>query len=89
MKKSSLIGALAFMLLFGGKQSQASTTMTLQGTTYNVDTIYHMKVGPGTTETSLHLTGPASIKLHYLTIDKSTPGVKLRAVKGSDKVGGS
>ncbi len=77
------------MLLFGGKQSQASTTMTLQGTTYNVDTIYHMKVGPGTTETSLHLTGPASIKLHYLTIDKSTPGVKLRAVKGSDKVGGT
>ncbi len=89
MKKSTLTGLVALALFSGGQLSQASTTMTLQGTTYNVDTICHMKVGPGTTETTLHLTGPASIKLHYLTIDKTTPGVKLQAVKGADKVAGT
>ncbi len=89
MKKSTLTGLVALALFSGSQLSQASTTMTLQGTTYNVDTVCHMKVGPGTTETSLHLTGPASIKLHYLTIDKTIPGVKLKAVKGADKVAGT
>ena len=35
----------------------------LQGNTYNVDTINHIKVGPGTTLTSLRLTGHQNLNI--------------------------
>ena len=57
--------------------------------TYNVDTLFHAKVGPGTTQTYLELTGSSRLQVFYLTIDKRTPGVSIRSVCATDKVAGS
>ena len=57
--------------------------------TYNVDTLFHAKVGPGTTQTHLELTGSSRLQVFYLTIDKRTPGVSIRSVCATDKVSGT
>lgn len=57
--------------------------------TYNVDTLFHAKVGPGTTQTYLELTGSSRLQVFYLTIDKRTPGVSIRSVCATDKVAGT
>lgn len=70
--------------------AQARGTIDVQGVTYNVDTVFHAKVGPGTTQTTLHLSASANpLVVHYLTIDRSTPNVDIRAVIGKDKVAGT
>ncbi|MDE6300945.1 MAG: phosphodiester glycosidase family protein [Muribaculaceae bacterium] len=69
--------------------SQASTTVTLGGREFNVDTVFHAKVGPGTTQTSLSLSGPLSLKVFYLTVDRNTPGVSIRALSGRDMLAGT
>lgn len=67
----------------------AQTTLDVRGTVYEVDTLYHAKVGPGTTQTHLHLKGPNALHVFYLTVDISTPGVSIRAVSATDKVAGA
>lgn len=69
----------------------AAGSVDVLGVTYQVDTLAHMKVGPGTTTTYLRLTSPSAkqLQVHYLTIDKSTPGVSIRAVCGKDMVAGT
>ena len=57
--------------------------------TYNVDTLFHAKVGPGTTQTYLELTRSSRLQVFYLTIDKRTPGVSIRSVCATDKVAGT
>lgn len=64
-------------------------TYDIIGTTYKVDTLFHAKVGPGTTQTSLLFTGPTyNLRAFYLTIDITDPHVSIRAVSGNDKVAG-
>lgn len=66
------------------------TTVTTGIGTFNVDTTFHAKVGPGTTQTSLLLTGPARLNVFYLTIDQTTPGVSIRTLNGgSGKLAGN
>ncbi|MCC8036519.1 MAG: phosphodiester glycosidase family protein [Bacteroidales bacterium] len=68
----------------------ASTTIDILGTVYDVDTLAYMKCGPGTTVTQLKLTsGTKKLRVHYLTVDKRTPGVSMRAVCATDKVAGN
>ena len=67
----------------------ASVDFDLRGTTMQLDTIFHAKVGPGTTQTQLRLTGSNSLDVFYLTIDKTTPGVSIRSVCATDKVAGN
>lgn len=67
----------------------ASVDFDLRGTTMQLDTIFHAKVGPGTTQTQLRLTGSSSLDVFYLTIDKTTPGVSIRSVCATDKVAGN
>ena len=62
-------------------------TITLGGETMTIDTTFHAKVGPGTTQTALHLSGAHALNIFYLTIDKSTPGVSIRVVNGSKLAG--
>lgn len=62
-------------------------TIILGGETMTIDTTFHAKVGPGTTQTALHLSGPHALNIFYLTIDKSTPGVSLRVVNGPKLAG--
>lgn len=88
MKKSTLLFAAA---LVGCMEMSAVGSVDLLGITYQVDTLAHMKVGPGTTTTYLRLTSPSAkqLQVHYLTIDKSTPGVSIRAVCAKDMVAGT
>ncbi len=67
----------------------ASTTWTLQGTTYDVDTLYHATVGPGTTQTSLALSGGSDLKVFYSTIDLTNPYIDVQTVHAGDKVVGT
>lgn len=63
--------------------------ISLLGVDYTVDTLFHAKVGPGTTQTQLRLEGPSPLNVFYLTVDRTTPNVTIRAVSGTDKVAGT
>lgn len=97
MKKLNSIKAIGFSLmmsaatLFGASDASAKGTIQILDVTYQLDTLAHFKVGPGTTTTWLKLYSESGSRLmaHYLTIDKSTPGVSIRAVCGTDKVAGT
>ncbi|MCM1033349.1 MAG: phosphodiester glycosidase family protein [Odoribacter sp.] len=65
------------------------TTVNTSTGVYSVDTVFHAKVGPGTTQTQLRLTGTVSMNVFYVTIDQSTPGVSIRTLSGADKVAGT
>lgn len=85
-----MASALA-MSAMGCAGMSAAGSVDVLGVVYQVDTLAHMKVGPGTTTTYLRLTSPSAkqLQVHYLTIDKSTPGVSIRAVCGKDMVAGT
>ena len=59
---------------------------------YQVDTLFHAMVGPGTTQTSLLLTREADPTFHlrvfYTVTDLKHPGVSVRAVVAHDKLPG-
>ena len=79
------------MLLTSAIGIQAADTIDLRGTIYNIDTIFHAKVGPGTTQTHLTLQSQSSsnqLQVFYLTVDKTTPGVSMRSVCATDNVAG-
>ncbi len=52
-----------------------------------LDTVYHAKIGPGTTRTQLHLSGSQPLDVHYITIDRAAPGVSLRAAMANTAEG--
>ncbi len=68
----------------------ATETIEVGSTTYELDTVYHAKIGPGTTQTQLQLNGTSSnLQVFYLTIDTRAEGVSMRAVCAKDKVAGN
>lgn len=69
--------------------STATVDFDLRGTIMQLDTVFHAKVGPGTTQTQLRLSGVNSLDVFYLTVDKTTPGVSIRSVCATDKVAGN
>ncbi len=74
----------------GTATASATGSISILNVAYQVDTLAHMKVGPGTTTTYLRLKSASSqLQVHYLTIDKTTPNVAIRAVSGTDKVAGT
>ena len=70
MKYSFL--ALAMM---AASAASANTTWTLQSKEYQVDTLYHATIGPGTTQTSLQLFGPSNLRVYYTVTDLTNPNV--------------
>ena len=86
MKKQLLSFGIALLSVAGAVA--ANSTLVVGGVEMNMDTTFHAKIGPGTTQTSLHLTGPNTLNVFYLTIDKTTPGVSIRSVVG-DKLAGN
>ena len=66
----------------------ASKQWNLQGDTYTVDTLYHAKVGPGTTQTSLKVTGPVSLRVFYTTTNLDNEYVDVKQIKAGDKLAG-
>lgn len=70
--------------------ANAGATLQVRNYTYDMDTTFHAKVGPGTTQTSLKLSGNGyPLTVHYLTIDRTVPGVSIRAVCATDKLAGT
>ncbi|MBQ9074005.1 MAG: phosphodiester glycosidase family protein [Muribaculaceae bacterium] len=75
----AMIAALPFTGL-------AATQWTLKGNTYAVDTLFHVQIGPGTTQTSVKATGAYDLNIFYTTTDLTNPYVDMRAVMASDKI---
>lgn len=74
--------------------SEARAVWDFAGTSYNVDTVYHVTVGPGMTTTALRIEGAQQgvnnlIKnnVFYTTIDLNNPNLELRVVAAQDKLG--
>lgn len=85
----NLLVASAIALSTSG--TNATEQIDIIGTTWSLDTLYHAKIGPGTTQTHLELINPSGSRLqvYYLTVDKTTPGVSMRSVCATDKVAGN
>lgn len=78
--------AIALLAAVAPFVASASGVWTLQGNTYTVDTLYHAKVGPGTTQTSLKLTGAYNLRVFYTVTDLTNPYVEMRTTKASNKL---
>ena len=63
-----------------------ATNWSLQGKDYNVDTLNHISVGPGTTLTSLRLTGAQNLNIFYTTTDLSNPIIDMRVLKAKNTI---
>lgn len=79
---------LLMLALFCMTALNGQTKMQVLDKTYDVDTLFHAKVGPGTTQTSLVLSGPGNLRVFYLTIDLNDPTVSIRTGCGQDKLAG-
>ena len=68
----------------------ASNTWTLRGVEYQVDTLFHNQVGPGTTQTSLWFHNDSGkLRVFYCTIDMTNPWLSLAGVCATDKLAGN
>lgn len=85
MKKLALLLFTASLHLVAG----ATLTYNLRGTDFQVDTLYHAAIGPGTTQTSLRMTaGTRGMNVFYSRIDLTNPYVTLRTVTANDRYNG-
>lgn len=67
----------------------ASDTWTLRGVEYQVDTLFHNQVGPGTTQTSLWFHNDScKLRVFYCTIDMTNPWISLKGVCATDMLAG-
>lgn len=66
----------------------AGAYWVLQSKDYNVDTLFHAKIGPGTTQTSLALSGGSNLKIFYITVDLTNPYVDIRVAQAGSKLTG-
>lgn len=67
----------------------AKDTIHLGNEDLTIDTLFHAPVGPGTTQTQLHLTGTYPLDVFYLTVDKTTPGVTMRSICPGGAIAGA
>lgn len=66
--------------------SFASIIWKLQGVEYKVDTLSHVVIGPGATQTTLALVGPVNLRVFYMTTDMTDPNVNLKLIMGKDNL---
>ena len=67
----------------------ASKTVAIRDVEYTIDTLRHVKTGPGTTYTALLYTGTTgkTMRGFFLTMDlKNNPNVEYRVELGQDTV---
>lgn len=84
MRRNIIASFIAFLAL----QASGSTTWTLNNKTYQVDTLFHAQIGPGTTMTSLKLEGSVKFRIFYTTTDLKNKNVDVRAIKHTDRLAG-
>lgn len=87
IKQLSLLAAAALSLSLSAFAEKPY--ITLGGEDLTIDTLFHATVGPGTTQTQLHLTGTYPLDVFYLTIDKTTPGVSMHVICPGGKIAGT
>ena len=92
--KKFLLSFLAASLCCGAAYAEGGNSVILGvgdgASEWSVDTTFHAKVGPGTTQTSLRLwNGTNGLNIFYLTIDLTTENLTMRAVCAKDKVAGN
>ena len=81
---------LAFLLALLSISTHASDTWTLRGVEYQVDTLFHNQVGPGTTQTSLWFHNETGkLRVFYCTIDMTNPWLSLAGVCATDHLAGN
>ena len=86
-KKISLLFAASAVSLIVG----AANTVNLAGYEFGVDTVFHATVGPGTTQTSLHLhslDSPQLLRVLDLTVDMKNPVVTFETTIAGNKLSG-
>ena len=64
--------------------SSFATTWQIRDTEYTVDTLQHVKIGPGTTATQLQLKGAKKLQVFYTTTDLNDSKVDVRTVKANN-----
>ena len=86
MKKILLFIALSCLVAC----AWASDTWSLRGVEYNVDTLFHNQVGPGTTQTSLWFHNETGkLRVFYCTLDMTNPWLSLAGVCATDNLAGN
>lgn len=87
--KKLMISAVAAVGLTALSASATETwILTKANKEYQVDTVAHATVGPGTTLTELVLKGEYLIHAFYTTVDLNNKNVELRALKAGDNRSG-
>lgn len=86
MKKLLIPALAAFTAISAG--ATETWILTKANKEYQVDTVYHATVGPGTTLTELSLKGEYTIRCFYNTIDLKNENVEIRALKAGDSRSG-
>lgn len=86
MKKQLLL--LSAAAVMSAISASAEGHWTLQDKAYTVDTLFHAKIGPGTTQTSLSLKGGSNLKIFYITTDLTDPNVDIRVAQAGSKLTG-
>lgn len=83
------------LLASSANAQENKNEVTLSGVEFSVDTLFHAQVGPGTTQTSLHLinktTTSQQLRVFYLTVnidDEKNPNVGIEAIVANDKLSG-
>lgn len=87
MKKLSVLLLFFFLLLNYDNTGRAQTTVVIGGTEYQVDTLSHFKVGPGSYYTALHYyTSSVKLRTFFLEVDATNPYITFEAVHGKDSL---
>ncbi len=79
---------IALATLAGCLTASAGVDYDLHGTPVVIDTVFHAQIGPGTTQTQLRVTGGTKLDVFYVTVDRTTPGVSIKAACATDMVAG-
>lgn len=86
--KKLMISAMAAGMAALSASATETWILTKADKEYQVDTVAHATVGPGTTLTELTLKGEYQIHLFYTTVDLNNKNVELRALKAGDNRSG-
>lgn len=82
MKKSLLL-SLAAITAFSAAAAEPHQ-WSIKGNAYTADTLFHAEIGPGTTQTSIALSGNLKLRVFYTTVDLTNPYVDIRAAKAGN-----
>lgn len=78
---------LLFVFLGLTYQKVQARDINIQGTVYTVDTLSHMKIGPGTYFTSLKLyTSLHQLRVYFAHVDATNPYISFNTVVGRDSL---